>query len=175
MGHFGLFLGHFGHSGSFWSFLVIFDLNWPKTRVRPYFLPTGPDFQNSNTGRCGISMCIFASFCENCERNFFWSTLIFSFLALYREFFRWDFQFRGPRVLFKGRTIFLSNFIIIIPGKFQLRTVQLKKVPLIISSRKTCQKFRKIGSLGESYGRGGRRESPREGGGRGEKNAFPIS
>ena len=39
----------FGHFGSFWVILVIFDLNWPKTRIWPYFPPTGPDFQNSST------------------------------------------------------------------------------------------------------------------------------
>ena len=71
LGHFGSFWVILGHFGSFRLILVIFDLNWPKTRIWPYFLPTGPDFPNSSTSRCGISMCIFASFRENCERNFF--------------------------------------------------------------------------------------------------------
>ena len=54
-----------------------------------------------------------------------------------------------------------------------------KKLSLIISSRTTCQKFRKIGSLGDSYGRGGEGGTPPGGRGGGdggvEKNAFPIS
>ena len=136
-GHFGSFwstLGHFGHFwsfsvilghfGRFWVILVIFDLNWAKTRIWPYFLPTGPDFQNSSTSRCGIPMCIFASLCKNCERNFFRvenSFFYFSaprkgifsvgfFIFVVRRYFS-----KGARNFFSPKKIFFYSRKITIP------------------------------------------------------------
>ena len=153
---FGSFWVILAHFGSFWVILVIFDLNRPKTRIWPYFLPTGPNFQNSNTSRCGIPMCTFASFCENCERNFFY---FFIFWLRVKGFFLLGFSFLSSVGTFqRERKIFLSIFFI--PRKLQTCKVQLKKGPLIISSSMTCQKLRKLGVLAIAMAGGEKMPSP---------------
>ena len=131
-------------------------------------------------------MCIFASLCKNCERNLFLAENSFFYFSAPGKgnFFVGIFIFVVRGYFPKGaRNFFSAKVIFFIPGKLQFRMGQLEKLSLIISSRTTCRKFRKIGSLGDSYGRGG--GSPPEGGGWGdggaggdggvEKNAFPIS
>ena len=109
----------------------------------------------SSTSRCGIPMYIFVSLCKNCERNFFRSKIHFCIFRLcVKGFFPLGFSFSSSVGTFQRERefFFSSKNYFFIPGKLQFRTVQLKKQSLIISSWTTCQKFRKIGSLGDSYG-----------------------
>ena len=124
-----------GHFGSFWVILVIFDLNWPKTRIGPYFLPTGPDFQNSSTSRCGNPMCIFAFFAKNCEHNFFPVKISIFFWLRVKGFFSLGFSFlssvgtfQRERDFFSAEKIFYSRKITISYGPIR-KTVSYNFFP----------------------------------------------
>ena len=102
--------------------------------------------------------------------TFFGSKIhFFIFRLCVKEIFPLGFSFSSSVGTFqREREFFFSSKKIFFPGKLQLRTVQLKKTVSYNFFRTTCQKFRKIGSLGDSYGRGGSPPGGGTGGG-GEK------
>ena len=145
--------------------LVILGHFWPKlgkTSFLAIFSSHRPQFQKFKTQQMqNANVLICFSMQKNKKQmrmHFFHVQIqIFNFLALRKSILSVGiFIFFGSWVFLKAEQPKIKKFI---PWKLQLCIVKLKKKRLLmVSSPMTCKKIRKIGSLGDSFGRKGGKE-----------------